>query len=288
MENIRKLNMALNYIEEHLDQKIDMKEISRIALCSEFHFSKMFSYLAGMSLSDYIRNRRLTLAATDLKQGGYSVLDVAIKYNYNSGDSFTRAFKKYHGILPSLVRSHESQLMTQSKLNFEITIKGGNEIEYKIIEKEQFNLIGFKKRVTCIHNGTNPEITEMYTQFTPDIIKSLKSLSNVEPLGILSASFNFKDRHLDGIGKLDHLIGVASTYPSDQFEIEIVPKSTYAVFTSCGPFPETLQDTWAQIYGQWFPSTGYLPTGGVELISHKHTDFTDPNFTTDIWIPIKK
>lgn len=288
MNNLKRLNKAMEYIEENLTNEIDMKQVGKIALCSEFHFSKMFSYLAGMQLSEYIRNRRMSLAAVDLKHTDMTVMDVAVKYQYNSADAFSRAFKNVHGILPSKARGSDVSFKAYPTLNFEINITGGIEMEYRIIEKEKFNVVGFKKNVTINHNGVNPEIMEMYQSLTPEIIAELKAISNVEPMGMLSASANFIDRHLDGVGTLDHIIGVATTETNANFTVTEVEASTWAVFTSCGPFPETLQQTWAKIYSQWFPSNNYAPTGGPELTWHQSPDTTNPEYLSEIWIPVKR
>lgn len=287
MNNIKRINDAMNYIESNLTNQIEMNQVAKIALCSEFHFSRMFSYLAGMPLSEYIRNRRLTLAISDLQTSELSILDIATKYGYTSADAFTRAFKKFHGVLPSEVRVGNQMVKSFPKLSFEIKITGAKEMEYRIVEKENFNLIGFKQNVTITYQGENKQITEMYKNFNPEVISELKSMSNIEPAGIMSASMNFVDRHLDGIGTMDHIIGVTSTMDSDQFHVEPVESGTWAVFISEGPFPQALQQTWSNIYGQWFPSTNYVPTGGVEITRHESADMSDPNFRSEIWIPVK-
>lgn len=286
MKNLARLNHAMDYIEANLTGDIEMKEVARIALCSEFHFSKMFSYLAGMQLSEYVRNRRMSMAVADLREANMSVMDVATKYGYSSADAFSRAFTKVHNVLPSKVTVCEASFKSYPKLSFEINITGGIEMEYRIVEKEQFNLIGLKKNVVINHSGVNPEIVAMYGQLTPEIINNLKALSDIEPHGMISASANFVNRHLDGIGTVDHIIGVASTQTTDEFEVVDVAASTWAVFTSCGPFPETLQQTWAKIYGQWFPSSNYVPTGGPELTWHESPDTTKEDYKSEIWIPV--
>lgn len=145
MDNLKRLNQAMNYIEDNLLLEIDMDEIAKIALCSEFHFAKMFSYLAEMPLSEYIRSRRLTLAAIDIKETDLKIIDIATKYGYNSADSFSRAFSKMHGVLPSKARTGDVTFKTCPRLSFEINITGGNMINARIVDKEQFNLVGFKK-----------------------------------------------------------------------------------------------------------------------------------------------
>ncbi len=268
INNLKRLNEAMSYIEDNLTGEIDMKEVGRITLCSEFHFSKMFSYLAGMSLSEYIRKRRLALATIDLRSTNNRVIDVSIKYNYSSANAFSRAFTKFHHILPSEVKENKGSFKAFEKMNFETNITGGNEMQYRIVEKEEFNIIGFKKRVTIVYNGINEEILSMQTLLIPESIMGIKAMSNTEPQGMLSASMNFVDRHLDGVGKMDHIIGVASTETSKEYTTTKIEASTWAVFTLEGVFPQMLQETWANIYGQWFPSSSYVPTGGAELTWH--------------------
>lgn len=287
MNNLMRLNQAVEYIENNLNGEIDMAQVAQIALCSEFHFSKMFSYLAEMPLSEYVRMRKLTLAACDLQAPDISVLDVAIKYNYTSADAFTRAFKRVHGVLPSEVRNGSVKLKSFPKLRFEIKVTGGIEMEYRIVSKESFKIVGFKERVTITHNGVNPEIAAMYKRLDLDMVIGLKKLSNIEPRGIVALSTNFVDRHLDGVGTLDHTIGVATTESSSEFTETEIAAGTWVVFTSCGPFPQTLQATWAKIYGQWFPSSNYTPTGEAELVWHQSPDTTNPDYLSEIWIKVE-
>src|SRR5690554_7380988 len=187
MDSLRSMNNALAYIEEHLTEEIDYSEVSKIAYCSKYHFKRMFSFLAGISLSEYIRRRRLTLAALDLKDRDLRVIDVAIKYGYNSADSFSHAFHSLHGILPSEARSENTQLKAYPRMTFQLSIKGGCEMNYRIVEKGPFKLVGFKKRVPIIFKGVNPEIAKMTELLTTDVIKQLKAISNVEPTRLNSS-----------------------------------------------------------------------------------------------------
>ena len=125
MELIKGMNQALQYIEEHLSEEIDRREVARIALCSEYHFNRMFSFLAGISLTEYIRKRRLTLAVFDLENSSLRIIDIAVKYGYSSPDSFTRAFHRFHGISPSEARIKGSTLKAYPRMSFQLTVKGG-------------------------------------------------------------------------------------------------------------------------------------------------------------------
>ena len=133
MDSLKKMNEALSYIEENLTHDIDLKEVARLALCSEYHFQRMFSFLAGVTLSEYIRRRRLTLAAFELTNSNLRIIDLAVKYGYSSADSFTRAFQSLHGITPSTARNNNQSLKAYPRITFQLSIKGGIEMNYRIV-----------------------------------------------------------------------------------------------------------------------------------------------------------
>ncbi|WP_337050556.1 AraC family transcriptional regulator [Priestia megaterium] len=289
MDLLRNMNRALDYIEENLTNDIDFREVARLALCSEYHFKRMFSFLAGITLSGYIRRRRLTLAAFELKDSNIKVIDVAIKYNYSSPDSFTRAFQNLHGITPSEAKKSGSSLKAFPKMTFQLSIKGGNEMNYRIEEKEAFHIVGIKERVPIIFHGVNPKIAAMWESLNDETIRELKELSNVTPLGLLSASVNFSEGRMEEKGQLDHYIGVATTKdcPNHLVQLE-VPAGTWAVFEAVGPFPDTLQDVWGRIYSEWFPASTYEQVEGPEILWNEHKNVTSPTFKSEIWIPVLK
>ncbi|MGP4079958.1 AraC family transcriptional regulator [Pseudalkalibacillus sp. R45] len=289
MDTLKNLNDAIAYIEENLADEIDFKEAARRAYCSEYHFKRMFSFLSGITLSEYIRRRRLTLAAFELKTSKAKVIDIAMKYGYNSPDSFTRAFQNLHGITPSEARTNGHLLKSYPRMTIQLTIKGGSEMNYRIEEKEAFRIVGIYKRVPIIFKGVNPEIAGMWQSLGSDMIDTLKNLSNVEPKGLLSASTNFSEGRMEEKGELDHYIGAATTKgcPGDLTALE-VPASTWAVFESIGPFPDTLQEIWGRIYSEWFPSSNYEQTEGPEILWNENKDVSSPTFKSEIWIPVKK
>lgn len=289
MDSLASMNQALAYIEEHLMEEIDYREVAKIAYCSEYHFKRMFSFLAGISLSEYIRRRRLSLAALDLKDERLRIVDVAVKFGYSSADSFSRAFQSLHGILPSEARSEHTQLKAYPRMTFQLSVRGGYEMNYRIVEKGPFKVVGFKKRVPIIFERVNPEIAKMTALLTPEIVAQLKAMSNVEPIGIISASVNFSESRMEEKGELDHYIGVATSHNEvSDFDVLNVEAGTWAVFESVGPFPETLQNVWGRIYSEWFPSSGYEAVVGPEILWNENPDTTNPNYRSEIWIPVKK
>ncbi|MGG0259957.1 AraC family transcriptional regulator [Bacillus mycoides] len=289
MDSLKNMNAAMQYIEDNLTHEIDFKEVAKITFCSEYHFKRMFSFLAGISLSEYIRCRRLTLAVFELKDSNAKVIDVAIKYGYNSPDSFTRAFQNLHGITPSEARSTSRSLKAYSPMTFQLSIQGGNEMNYRIEEKGPFQIIGIQKRVPIVFNGVNEEIASMWKSLDSQSIETLKSLSNIEPTGIISASTNFSEGRMEEKGELDHYIGVATTKDCPkQFKQLEVANSTWAIFEAVGPFPDALQNVWGRIYSEWFPSSNYELAEGPEILWNESKDVSSPNFRSEIWVPVLK
>ncbi|WP_018755428.1 AraC family transcriptional regulator [Paenibacillus terrigena] len=289
MNLLENMNNALRYVEEQLTQEIDFKEVARIAMCSEYHFKRMFSFLAGVSLSEYIRRRRLTLAAFELNNPQNRIIDIALKFGYESPDSFTRAFQSLHGITPSEARNRGQLLKSYPPMTFQLTIQGGSEMNYRIVEKEAFRIVGIQKRVPIIFHGVNPDIAAMWNTLDEAAIQALKELSNITPHGLLSASTNFSEERMEEKGELDYYIGVATTHPCPAHLSQLeIASSTWAVFEAVGPFPETLQNVWGRIYSEWFPSSNYELAIGPEMLWNEHKDMTSPNYRSEIWIPVEK
>ncbi|WP_394218832.1 GyrI-like domain-containing protein [Halobacillus trueperi] len=289
MDLLKDMNIAMKYIEENLTYEIDYKVVASLAYCSEYHFKRMFSFLAGITLSEYIRRRRLSMAAFELQNSNVKVIDVAMKYGYHSPDSFSRAFLKLHGVTPSEARNNGKHLKAYPLMTFQLSIMGGNEMNYRIEQKEAFNIVGIMKRVPIVFEGENPEIAAMWQSLTKEKIDELQQLSNVEPEGMIQASTNFSEGRMEEKGELDQYIGVATTREnSGDFSKLEVPALTWAIFESTGPFPNSLQETWGRIYSEWFPSSNYQVTKGPEILSIKSKDLTSPSVKCEIWIPILK
>jgi AraC family transcriptional regulator len=288
MQSLKQLNLAMAYIDANLDREIDFQKVSQLACCSEYHFRRVFSFLSGISLSEYIRYRRLSQAAMDLQNSKLKVIDLAAKYGYESADAFSRAFQSLHGISPSEARAEGVVLKAIPPMRFQLTIQGGNEMDYRIIEKEAFQLVGLKKRVSLRYKDVNPEIAAMWESLDEADILALKALSELEPRGLISASVNFAESRAEG-SEFDHFIGVASHQsPSEKWQVLSVPASTWAVFTARGKCPDELQRVWAQIYAEWFAMSGYELSEGPEILWNESKDTSLLNYHSEIWIPVVK
>jgi len=288
MDALKQLNLAMGYIEANITEEIDFHQVARIAGCSEYQFKRMFPFLSGINLSEYVRRRRLTLAALELHKHDGRILDLAIKYGYDSPDSFTRAFQAFHGMTPTEARKDDAVVKAFPPMTFQLTIAGGNEMNYRIIDKDAFTIAGIKKRIALVYEGVNHEMDDMWTSLTKQDFVELKQLSNVEPSGIICASTNFSEGRAEGT-MLDQYIGVASTdHIPERWEVLPVDAGTWAIFTAIGNFPATLQNLWARIYTEWLPTSGYELVGGPEILWNEGKDTTLPDYKSEIWIPVKQ
>jgi len=285
---LKELNEVMDFIEENLDGDLTLEKVSQYAGLSDYHFRQIFFYLAGLTLNEYIKFRKLSEANKDLL-ARETVTDTAFKYGYQSVDGFTRAFKKWAGFLPSEVMK-KGISKTFPKLSFIISVKGGNTMECRIEEKQAFNLVGVSKRVPMQFEGVNDEIVKLANSITKEQKEEMHALKNIEPFEIVNASFEADYGFQEEKGSLTHLIGVLTTKDdiSGRLEKVSVGASSWAVFPNEGPFPATLQDTMARTYSEWLPISDY------EVINEPTFSFTKmdkvkENFAySEIWLPVRK
>lgn len=286
---LKELNCVIDYIENHLsDDDLSLETISECAGISDYHFRKVFFHIAGLTLSEYIKNRRLSEASMDLLHGE-KVTDVAFKYGYQSMDGFTRAFKKWSGILPSEVM-RKGIGKSFPKLSFIITVKGGNSMEFRIEDKPAFNLVGVSKRVLMQFEGINQAIVALAQSITDEQRAEMHALQNMEPKEVVNASYDADANFQKEEGDLTHLIGVLTTEDSISDRLDKVPVAagTWAIFPNEGPFPAILQETMAKIYSEWLPSSSYEVINAPSF-SFTRMDQQRENYAySEIWIPIRK
>lgn len=284
MEWLERLNQAIDYIEDNLSETIDYDQAAQIACCSTFHFQRMFSYIAGVPLSEYIRRRRMTSAAFDLQSRKMKVIDVALKYGYDSPTSFNRAFQNVHGVTPSAAHTEGVMLKAFPRITFKISIKGDAEMNYRIEQKNAFRIIGVKEHM-------NMNIEESFARvplFWADTIKSgiipkMCELMNQPLFGVLGVStcMNGTD--------LNYYIAVATDKPTIPGTVEYeVPASTWAIFECVGSMPNAMQDLQKRIITEWLPTSGYEYANAPDIEIYFEGDQQSPTYKSEVWLPIVK
>ena len=263
MDWIEKLNKSIRYIEDNLDKEISYEKLAGFADCSVYNYQRMFSYLADKPLAEYIRNRRLTMAAFDLLNGRDRIIDIGLKYGYESQDAFSRAFKNFHGVSPSRVRNETVQLRSCPKLSFQITIKGEHHMNYQIEQWPAFRVIGISYRVktekafevipgiweAAWKNGVMDSFMTNYPDYRPAGFLGIAEggrWGNAEEMRYILAVTNWVDEE-----------ECTPISPPEGMEEISYPAATWAVFEANGGLPEAVQRVYKEFYTEWLPNSGY-------------------------------
>lgn len=283
-------NRLVDLVDEHLTAEIDVEGFAAQVGTTEYHLRRMFSSLAGMPLSEYVRRRRMTVAAADVLDGEDDLLDIAVRYGYGSTEAFGRAFRSVHGVGPSDVRRDGGPLRTQPRLRFRLSVEGSTTMDTRIVERPAFRLAGHATRVPLIHQGVNPHIQAHVTSIPAEEHLRLKQLGNTEPEGLLQVSDDLDPDSTEG-SELTYLHGVAVTQetsvPEGLDAIE-VPAGSWAVFRTSGPHPAALQETWAATASEWFPSNPWRLRPGPSIVAvlDRADDFSTA--TCELWLPVER
>lgn len=290
MDWISGLQRAIDYVEEHITEEIDYEQAARCAYASSFHFQRVFSMICGFTLGEYIRRRRLTLAGSELAAKGARVIDVALKYGYDSPESFSRAFTRFHGVSPVNVKNG-CKLKSFSALSVKLTLCGGNIMDYRIVKKDEFSVILKKRHVSKLKEGMATEdISAFWESCTSDgTIDKLCKYARFDELGgILGICFSEK------MADSGFPYGIGAQYsgkPVTDKDLEVVkiPAHTYAVFTSKGKMPDAFKETYKRICTEFFPQNSEYKYGnGIELEVYPSDDVQNPDYTCEIWIAVEK
>ncbi|MDF6062726.1 GyrI-like domain-containing protein [[Kitasatospora] papulosa] len=284
---LERLNQAMEHIESHLDQPLDVAGLARIATTSEYHFRRMFSALAGLPLSEYVRRRRLTVAGAEVLAGERTLLDIATRYGYGSGEAFARAFRAVHGVGPGEARRTGAALRSQQRMSFRLIVEGTSSMRYRIVDKADFRVVGRKARVPLVHEGANPAIADFIRGIGPDVMRRVAALGDQEPAGIVGVSDQLDPSRAEGT-ELDYYHGVVTgaEVPEDMDALD-VPAGRWAVFEHSGPFPQSLQYLWRDVFTQWFPSNPYVSRPGPEILSVRLSE-EGTQADAELWIPVER
>jgi AraC family transcriptional regulator len=281
MEWLGRMNKALEYIEDNLNGEMSLEKAAQIAALTQYQFQRVFSYMANMPLSVYLRQRRLTKAALDLQKGD-KVIDVSLRYNYDSPTAFNRAFQAIHGITPSAAQKPDTVLKAFPRISFQIMIKGEKEMEYRIVKKEAFRIVGVRAPLS-------KDCDENYV-FVPGFWSSTKEsgvtskmieMINAEPmgmLGVMTGSIENGDRY--------YYIAVSTDKPTPEGMLEFtVPASEWAIFKGSGT-PSSIKDLEKRIFTEWLPTSGYEWADSPDIEVFFDDNPTDMKY--EFWIPLTK
>jgi len=296
MNYFDRVQKAVDYMEKNITEELSLEDIAAEVYTSLFHFHRIFQAITGDTMKEYIRKRRLSLAGRELAETDIKILDAALKYGYETPEAFTKAFKKLHGITPSECKRRKGCFYYKDKAYVHIyktQLEGGKEImDYKIIEKDSFKIVGRELRVRN-DNGDNyrliPEFWDkcikegMFEEF-----EAMPNIINKQSKASMGMCMDF-----DGINTFSYLICVEVSnfdcIPEGMIG-KTIPASKYAVFTaeakSKEDTPKAIQQTWDNIYGKWFPASSYERTDGPDFeLYDERCDLQRPQ--VDIYIPIK-
>ncbi|MFJ5728739.1 AraC family transcriptional regulator [Streptomyces paradoxus] len=284
-----RLNQAMDRIERNLGDSIDVADLARGACTSEYHLRRIFSALAGMPLSEYVRRRRLTVAGAEVLSGDATLLEIAIRYGYGSGEAFARAFRTMHGVGPGEARRTGAALVSQPRLAFRLTVEGNSSMHYRVVDRPAFTVTGFKTRVPLIHSGPNQAIIDFVRGLDKSAVSRLEKLSDQEPGGLVAVCDDLDPSRAEGT-ELDYYQAVITSAPAPAPEGTTalpVPPGTWAVFTTSGPAPAAIQELWRDVFTEWFPSNPYRTRPGPEILRTRLSpDGTEAD--AELWLPVER
>jgi AraC family transcriptional regulator len=286
---IAELNTLLELVEQRLTDNLDVASWARELGTTEYHLRRMFSSLAGMPLSEYVRRRRMSVAVAEIL-GDNDLLGIAVRYGYGSTEAFARAFRSVHGASPGDVRRDGGPLRMQPQLRFRLTVEGNITMHTRIADRPAFRLIGHATRVPLIHEGINPHIQAHIASLPSAEHVRLKELGDTEPFGLLQVSADVDPDYVEGTS-LTYLHGVAvadTTVTPDDLDVIEVPAGTWAVFRTEGKYPAALQVTWAATATDWFPSNPWRLRPGPSIVAvlDRADDFSTA--TCELWLPVER
>jgi AraC family transcriptional regulator len=284
-----RMTKALEYLERTLTDEIDMERTAREANCSLFYFMRMFEVITGSSAAEYVRRRRLSKAALELASGQERVLDIALKFGYDSPDSFARAFRREFGCLPSEARLPGTKLHTYPPLSFSVVLKGATAMEYRIEQEREFRVTGLSLRANSQDGSNLTEIPGFWDTLMADgRCDALCAKGAGSRLGVCGVCHSFDMN----TGRFVYAVAIETPesvqgLPRD-CEQFLVPASTWAKFTCRGPLHPNLHETIQRIFSEWFPSSGREHAGTAEIEFYPPgLDTNSPDYWCEYWVPLK-
>jgi AraC family transcriptional regulator len=289
-----RINAAIDLMEARLEGELDWAEVAAAANCSSYHFFRVFEVVAGMGPADYVRRRRLSLAALELAAGKAKVIDLALRWGYETPEAFCKAFKRLFGLTPTEARSAEAPLSIFTRMRVSLVLKGAIDMQYRIQELPATKVTGLVGRFTAKDGANMREIPEFWRR-SNEAGHSCALAEKSGKLGLLGICLPY-----EGDGEtFEYMIGIEA--PSSRIGLPpgckdaVLPAATYAVFESRGPMPGAIQETWKRAFSEWFPASGYEHAGTPDFEVYPRFppddprgDPASPQCYTEVWIPLKK
>ncbi|HEY3366771.1 MAG TPA: AraC family transcriptional regulator [Symbiobacteriaceae bacterium] len=294
---LERLNRAVEYMEDRLAGDLDYQEAGRIACCSVYNFQRMFSYILDIPLSEYVRRRRMTLAAFELQQGDTKIIDLAIKYGYDSQDSFARAFQRFHGVTPSRARNRGVMLRAYPRVSFHISVGGDREMRYSIVDKEAFEVFGIEEIISSVGDPACKSVPAFWQKcHDSGAYERLFDAANARKRGeiykgmcAINAALNYRNTGDLTFPYMLFAFTTEQSKPEGYTRVKI-PTQTWAVFTSeehgddeIGAMTSTL---WSRVFKEWLPTSGYRKLEGPDIEIYGSSG--NGNYYSEVWIPVAK
>lgn len=295
MEWIAALQQAIAYMEDHLTEEINYEDVAKQMHISSYEFHRAFSFLTGMTANSYIRNRRLSLAGKEIVEADAKITDIALKYGYETPESFTKAFTRFHGIAPKFAREDSAKLLLFNPLVIKITVEGGKSMDYRIVQTEE------KKFIALVRSFRNESINDEENHDIPDFWGECHDKNLVEPIRNLRPEgkrdlYGLCSPAKKGEGTFEYGIGVLIDEDTAEFDpaqteeagyrIWDVKPGTYVVFDCIGENGDCISDTWSKFYKEFLPQMGY--EAEAETDYEIYFEKGRSGLFCELWIPVKR
>lgn len=279
MQMIKAFNETIRYIESELDGEIDERRVAVLSSYSYAMFSRLFSVLTNMTLSEYIRLRKLTKAAVEINETGAKIIDIAMKYGYESPDSFTNAFKSFHHVTPTEVRNGEAYRVV-SPIQLTLSVKGGKHMDVKIQKKQGFAVAGVK--LDNIESSSCPAVwDQLYEKYDRD---TLSRLGRGQSYGMC---FDVENPSRINYMACYH-VGDISKAREMGLEVREIKEAEYAILSLKGPVPSCIHEGWKYAMEVFLPEQGYMHAGTPDFEVYSEGNMYSPNYKMELWIPLSK
>jgi AraC family transcriptional regulator len=286
-----RLNRAFDYIETNLENEMSWAKAAEAANCSLFHFLRIFEVVAGIGPGEYLRRRRLTRAALELATGGSRVLDVALRWGYETPEAFAKAFKREFDLTPSEAARPGARLKTWPRLSVALVLKGSEAMEYRIENMEAFGLTGLATRVSLTNGENLVVVPRLWAEANANgrvgaLARAMPEGSRFEVAGVCLPEADPTSSYFTYLIAVERPT-VRTGLPEGCVDLEVAA-ATWAVFPCRGALPLAIQDLWRRIFAEWLPGSGYERGEGPDLEVYPDGDTASADYVCEIWLPVRK